>query len=227
MIDELCKFIKINCNLQFPFDEMNEYNLRIYRYYIQSQLATKKIIKFDKLSLNSFNNVISTIKMKFYRNLIQPGTAVGPIAAQSIGEPCTQLSVVHNTIVYVQKCGKWMYTSIGDVIDEYMRQYKDNVIIQHITEDGNASYVLNTTKLNLYTVGLNMCTNTMEKKKITQFSKHPLNGLLVRITTKSGKTVTATAGHSFITKNKNNDSIRIIRGDQLQIGDVMPIYTTE
>lgn len=97
-IAELQKIIRLNCNEEFPYNEINEYNLRLLRTLIQSKLATKVVIFENKLSKAAFDWVVDRITEKFYKALIHPGEAVGPIAAQSLGEPTTQLTL--NTFHY-------------------------------------------------------------------------------------------------------------------------------
>ena len=90
--------IKLNCDNDYPFNELNDYNLKLLRTLIKSKLSTKIIILENKLTIDAFNWVVSTIEMSFYKALIQPGESVGAIAAQSLGEPTTQLTL--NTFHY-------------------------------------------------------------------------------------------------------------------------------
>lgn len=224
-IHELERIITINPNNNFPFNEINKAGLEITRALIRGNLATKKIIKHDKLTKYQFDQVINTIINKFYSNIIDPGTAVGPIAAQSIGEPCTQLSVAYNTKVQVS--GYIIPNPyIGSLIDTYMRLFDNNVITTHITEDNKPSHILHIPReWDLKVPGLNCKSGKIEYKHITAFSRHPPNGKLIKITTKSGKQVVATPAHSFVIKKRknNHESIEIIRGDCLRIGDLIPI----
>lgn len=218
-VEKLLKFIKISCIDTFPFDELNEYNLHLTHSVIKSNLATKKILCIDKLSKKQFDQLIKIIKKKFYQSLIQPGTSVGPIAAQSIGEPCTQLSVTYDTTVQIKNIKN--NPKIGQFIDYYMKKYSKQVITTHITENGKKSYILNSNDFNVFVPSLNYKTEKIEYKKVNQFSKHPLNGSLVKITTESGKSVIATLAHSFVCKR--NNIVQTIRGDQLKINDIVPI----
>jgi DNA-directed RNA polymerase II subunit RPB1 len=97
-IEELKKLVRLNCNEEFPYNEINDYNLKLLRTLIQSKLATKVVIFENKLSKEAFDWIVKKITEKFYKALIHPGEAVGPIAAQSLGEPTTQLTL--NTFHY-------------------------------------------------------------------------------------------------------------------------------
>jgi len=217
---KLLQFIKLNQNTKFPFSELNDYNMKITRLLIICHLSTKQLLYRFRINKLIYHQIINTIKQKFYKYLIDPGTAVGPLAAQSIGEPCTQLSVVYDTKVKIKINNLYSEPKIGVLIDKYLTQHKNQVITTNIV--GSKSYILPISPLlNIQTLGININTGKAEYKPITAFSKHPPNGKLVKITLKSGRQVCATAGHSFVIKKQNK--IIIIRGDQLKIGDLIPV----
>lgn len=90
--------IRLNCDNSYPFNELNNYNLKLLRTLVQSKLNTKIIINENNLSLEAFDWVVNNIETSFYKSLVQPGESVGSIAAQSLGEPTTQLTL--NTFHY-------------------------------------------------------------------------------------------------------------------------------
>jgi len=103
-----------------------------------------------------------------------------------------------------------------------MTTHQGHVTTTHITEDGRESHILPTRHLDIRVPGLNYKTQKVEWKKVTEMSRHPVNGRLVKITTKSGKTVTATLSHSFVTRDVNGNPMTI-RGDTLTRGMFVPI----
>ena len=50
-------------------------------------------LELERLTLSQLVKFIHTCKEKFMRAAVEPGTAVGALAAQSIGEPGTQLTL--------------------------------------------------------------------------------------------------------------------------------------
>ena len=66
---------------------------KLYKMFIRSYLSPKIIIKFHRFNKMSFDYLISTIKNKFQSSKVQPNEMVGPVAAQSIGEPATQMTL--------------------------------------------------------------------------------------------------------------------------------------
>jgi DNA-directed RNA polymerase II subunit RPB1 len=74
---------------KMPYLSDNKLFHAIVRYY----LAPKKSILVYRFTLALFNEMIKEIKFKYKKALIHPGEMVGPLAAQSIGEPTTQLTL--------------------------------------------------------------------------------------------------------------------------------------
>ena len=56
-------------------------------------LSSKNLIDYYKLSDNLVVGLIEEVKNKFYQSLAPAGEAIGSIAAQSIGEPTTQMTL--------------------------------------------------------------------------------------------------------------------------------------
>ena len=83
-IEELEKELIIN--------ELNNEN-RIFSILLRDYLSPKKILKTHKFSKIAFDYLIEHIKIKFNKSLIQISEMVGPIAAQSLGEPATQMTL--------------------------------------------------------------------------------------------------------------------------------------
>jgi DNA-directed RNA polymerase II subunit RPB1 len=70
----------------------------LFRIYMRSILNTKSMILKERLPKEAFDWVIGEIKSRFNQAIANPGEMVGSIAAQSIGEPATQmtLNTFHN-----------------------------------------------------------------------------------------------------------------------------------
>ena len=71
----------------------NNHGNKFLKILINCYLSPKQVIynyRFNKLS---FDLIIQTIKFQFYDSIANPSEMVGVIAAQSIGEPCTQLTL--------------------------------------------------------------------------------------------------------------------------------------
>ena len=86
--------------------EMEYYSKLIIKTYIYSKLSPKNCIYNLNLSKSEFNNIILKLKKSLTR-FIQPGDMIGIIAAQSIGEPSTQitLNTFHSAGISAQGTG--------------------------------------------------------------------------------------------------------------------------
>jgi DNA-directed RNA polymerase II subunit RPB1 len=60
---------------------------------LRSRLAYKRIALEQRLNHLAFNHVLGEIESRFTRALVNPGEMVGVLAAQSIGEPATQMTL--------------------------------------------------------------------------------------------------------------------------------------
>ena len=65
----------------------------LFKLLIKSYLSPKIIIKYHKLNKLALDYIINKINVKFEESKIQSNEMVGPIAAQSIGEPATQMTL--------------------------------------------------------------------------------------------------------------------------------------
>ena len=73
--------------------EGQENALTLFNMVLNYSLSTKNIIKKHRLSKKAFEIVCGEIKSKFEQAIVRPGEMVGSIAAQSIGEPATQMTL--------------------------------------------------------------------------------------------------------------------------------------
>ena len=67
--------------------------LTLFNMVLNYSLSTKNIITKHRLNRKAFDFVCGEIKSKFEQAIVRPGEMVGSIAAQSIGEPATQMTL--------------------------------------------------------------------------------------------------------------------------------------
>ena len=70
----------------------------LYRILVRSYLSSKRVLKEYRLSETALNWVIGEIETRFHHAKVSPGEMAGVLAAQSIGEPATQMTL--NTFHY-------------------------------------------------------------------------------------------------------------------------------
>jgi DNA-directed RNA polymerase beta' subunit len=179
-------------------------------------LCPKKCCIDYEFSKEQFDDLIKEFIEKFKRAVVQPGEMVGTLAAQSIGAPATQLCAEAGTRIIVQKAGKMYNTTIGEFIDEemnlqekYVQSYKGSDILP-VNEKHDDIQILSVGK--------------KEKVKwcnVTELSRHPAHGSMIRIKTSTGREVETTLSHSFLKRTKHG--IEPVKGSDLKIGDRVPV----
>ena len=222
--------IKLNCDLSYPYNELNEYNLKLLRTLVKSKLSTKILLFENNLSKDAFDWIINNIKITFYKSLVQPGESVGSIAAQSLGEPTTQLTL--NSIDYNEKIVlrhnklKYMVVKIGDFIEKIDKTY--NKKLKKYFKLGDQTYIdvnKNNENYEIYAVDWDGNYKWCELQAVT---KHlPLvdgkRDNLIKITLESGREVTGTKAKSFLRFNEKLNKLEQCGGKDIQIGDYVPI----
>ena len=68
-------------------------NNNIIHILIDIHLSPKILISEYRIKKTQYNELIQKIKLQFYKSRVAPGEMVGAIAAQSIGEPATQMTL--------------------------------------------------------------------------------------------------------------------------------------
>lgn len=143
----------------------------------------------------------------------------GDIHVLFVGDPGTGKSVYGCEKIYLgledSNSQHWKTIKIGDFIDKLIEENRNQLIKKKETEIlkmvDNEDY---------YTYSLNTNTLKTQKTKIQEVSRHK-NECLIRIKTKSGRTVLATPNHSFTTIREGK--IEILDASTLKIGTYLPI----
>jgi len=73
--------------------EAQENATRNFKCLVRCQLAFKRVILEHSLNKLAFENVLGDIETRFSKSIVAPGEMVGVLAAQSIGEPATQMTL--------------------------------------------------------------------------------------------------------------------------------------
>lgn len=87
-LNTLISTLKVSTNVK-----INHVCLINFKSLFKSKIFSKGLLFNNNVNSRMFDTLIETIKIKFNNALVNPGEAVGTIAAQSIGEPATQLTL--------------------------------------------------------------------------------------------------------------------------------------
>jgi DNA-directed RNA polymerase subunit A" len=210
-LDELSKELVVT--KQYP-------GTKLFNILLRAYLTPKNVIVKHCLTKTAFDAAIDMIKFRFFEALVHPSEMVGVIAAQSIGEPATQLSTLKDAKIRVFKkdrltqLGEYYNTTMGEFIDMLHRLYENDII-----DLGKGSTVIDL-KDDYYVIGVSNNEKT-SWKRISQVSRHYANGGIVKVYTRSGKYTGATLSHSFLKRSES--SIVPVLGSDLKIGDRIPV----
>lgn len=179
-----------------------------------------------------YPEVIQDIYKEISRQLklaiVNPGESVGHIAASSMGEKNTQLtlnSVVGETDILVLIQNKAVQSTIGELIHSIGDKQGFTTVKYEGQNDTNkeaTAEIVDVSQLDwkIQSVDEN---GQVDWRQITKCIRHPLYTDVIKVKTESGREVTATTGLSFLIKDRTSGKIVPIKGSDLKIGDRIPI----
>ena len=199
-------------------------NNHVWGALVRHYLAPKYLKKhgFTKEALDA---LVEQIVIKHWRAWVEPGQPVGVLAAQSIGEPATQMtlnSVDWETEIIIACNGKIMTPKIGEFIDNYIANCEESRIqrlpndqLYVALDDGNDWSAISCDE-----------NGKMKWTKLEAITKHPVinedgTNTILEVTTESGRTVKATKARSFLVYR--DGKIVDINGSDLRVGDELPV----
>jgi DNA-directed RNA polymerase beta' subunit len=197
----------------------------LLRYF----LNPKALIMKYHFTKEAFDAMIQKITFKFYEAIVSPSEMVGVVAAQSIGEPCTQLtlnSVEYNTEIIVNENGKLKEYRIGEWIDNRIT-HGDKSTYEYIKQ-GDQIYapMSKDEDIRILTCDEN---GQVFWDHVDAVTRHlPINedgsNTLIRVTTLSGHECVVTKGDSVLTRQ--NNKLLKSKGSDLKVGDYLPAMKT-
>ncbi len=166
----------------------------------------------------AFDWLAEQIVVKHMKSWVAPGEMAGIISAQSLGEPTTQMSCHKSALITVgnlKNPEKSYMGTICEFVDHLMAESAATV-----ADLGHGSTVM---PLPADTWAIMGVSNDERAtwRPIAEISRHPANGGMVKVTTKSGRSTTATLTHSFLRRTANG--IAEIKGADLKVGHRIPV----
>lgn len=197
-------------------------NHLLHRIIVKFHLATKKVLAEHRLTKDMFDYIVLAVEEKFLSAMAQAGDMVGIIAAQSLGQPTTQMtlnSFHYSTPILIDQSGI-IRQDIGAYVDEIIENANDDDIEHHP----------NDTKLVKTHDGATIPSCDVNGKvswrRIEAVTRHPVvnedgSNTLLQVKMKSGREVIATKAKSFLKRVENK--IIGVNGDSLAVGDYLPV----
>ncbi len=157
------------------------------------------------------DEIITRVVDGYERARTEPCDPVGVVAAQSIGEPGTQMSLPKEEKVLVDKGNGMEVIRIGSLVDRLIQRFGSS--------ETNGSEVCQLLEP-IYVPSLNG-SGRIEWKRVLECSRHKNPGKLLEVCTRSGRKITATPYHSYVVRE--NMVIKPIAGSKLRQGDRIPV----
>jgi DNA-directed RNA polymerase beta' subunit len=190
-------------------------------YYFN--LSPKELLIVKRFNKAALTLLLETIVVNYKRAIVAPGEMVGMIAAQSIGEPSTQMtlnSFVYETEMLVRnREGQIQKVQIGDFVEKYI---KNNKKLEYY-EKRDTTYA----ELGDY-YEIPSCTEDGEIlwKEIEAVTRHPVinedgTNTMLHVTTDEEREVVATKAKSFL--KLIDGKIIPVNGSSLKVGDYLPV----
>jgi DNA-directed RNA polymerase beta' subunit len=192
----------------------------LYYYY----LSPKDLLTIKRFNKNALTLLLDTIIINYKRAVVTPGEMVGMIAGQSIGEVSTQMSVPfhsqHKIVIQNKLTGELEFKSVvmGEFCDEII--YKNPQLTFNTGHQNSVETIIDTLENEYYIIGVSENEKT-SWNKISHISKHPVNGQMMKVTTKSGRVVETTTSHSHLVRE--NHKVVPIVGANMKEGMRIPV----
>ncbi len=165
----------------------------------------------EELTEKEIEEVLEKTKQRFESKQVEYGEPVGTVAAQSIGEPGTQMSIDYEEEVIIKQNEEIKTKKIGEFVD-------DKVVSKEVREN-NEWEVVDVSDHNYKVPSLTQ-NEKIEWQELQECSRHPAPEKILEIKTSSGRKIKATDSHSFLIR-KNNE-IKTKSGKELEEGDRIP-----
>jgi DNA-directed RNA polymerase beta' subunit len=194
---------------------------KVMYYY---SLTPRDLLMVKRFNRKALIALAEMMVLMYKRAIVAPGEMVGMIAAQSIGEPTTQLtlnSVAYDTELLLRVNNAIQVVKIGEYIDNYIpkaaksEDHPNNTKLVYVNDDEE-----------VYVPSVDEDGNT-SWKRVEALTRHPVVNLdgtntVLRVTTKDGRSVIATKAKSFLTIDDNNKLVAT-NGSELKVGDYLPV----
>ena len=217
-IDKMCKTLYVTKTTGVA---------RFFQMLLRAHLSPKRVLFKFRLCKAAFDLLIQQITQRFFDSIAHPGDMVGVVAAQSVGEPTTQLtlnSVEYSTSLVLKINGQLQRISIGEFIDARI-EISQKDMLEHHPNDTWLAWIRDAD------VQVLSCDESgkIDWQKVEAVTKHPVVNMdgsdtLLKVTTRSGREVIATKAKSFLKRAGNK--IVPIEGDELCVGDRIPVSRT-
>lgn len=177
-------------------------------------------LKEANIAPSAIPELIKRIVDQHQRSLVVPGTPVGITAAEAVGATTTQMTLNSvapwERILIQDATGAPHLIKIGEWIDDLMQKNPDKI---KLIPENRTQYLELPSPVTIASPDEN---GKVTWEKVTAVTKHLPVGDLVKVTTRSGREVTATQSKSLLIW----DGKKLVQteGKAAKVGDRMPVF---
>ena len=188
-------------------------------------LAPANLLERHKFNRKGVMMLVDTIVAAHMRAIVAPGETVGIVGAQSVGEPTTQMSLHADERIRLVKRPRGtqdyepMTVAIGEFCDSIINA-NPNTTFNTGHHDSVETLLDGATADEYFVIGVDGKEKT-SWNPISHVSKHPVNGEMMKVTTRSGRTVRTTTSHSHLVRR--NQTVEPITGADMKVGMRIPV----
>jgi DNA-directed RNA polymerase beta' subunit len=189
-------------------------------------LCPKDLLIVKRFNKSALTLLLDKITIDYKRAIVTPGEMVGMIAGQSIGEVSTQMSLVSSQKIKLIQKNKitsnisCLSIEIGEFCDNLIKQLPD--VTFNTGHENSVETLLDKLEDEYYIIGVSKDEKT-HWNKISHVSRHPVNGQVMKVTTRSGRIVETTTSHSHLIRDETTQSVIPIVGADMKIGMRIPV----
>ena len=196
---------------------------RLFKTLFYYYLSPKELLYVKRFNCAALKILLDTISLTYKRAIVNPGEMVGMIAAQSIGEPTTQMtlnSVTYETEIIVRDhAGQITKHQIGDFIENKIKVATKT----EYYKDKDTTYSEVDTFYEIPSCAEN---GEIVWKQIEAVTRHPVinkdgSNTMLKVTTKEEREVIVTKAKSLL--KLVNGKIITVDGDTVKVGDYLPV----
>jgi DNA-directed RNA polymerase beta' subunit len=205
----------------------NELFKVLYYYY----LSPKDLLINKRFNKKALELLLENILLNYKRSIVAPGEMVGMIAAQSIGEPTTQLtlnSFTYETEILVRNIHKEIQkVKMGDFVTKLIQYGKEKRTRMEYYSDKDTTYAP-TLDDEYWEIQAPDEDGNIDWYKIEAGTQHPVinedgTNTMLKVITEDEQEIIATKAKSFLMLK--NGKLLATRGDELVVGNYVPIST--
>jgi DNA-directed RNA polymerase subunit A" len=181
------------------------------------ETVQRKADEYGSVSVQQVDEIARAVESRYLDTRVDPLDPVGTVSAQSIGEPGTQMSLPGDETVLVRRDGETAVRPIGSVVDDALAAAGE---VRTLDGEGGDDHEVALAPDGLEVLSLGR-DEQVAWKPVEEVSRHAAPETVLAIELESGRSIRATAAHSFVTRRDNE--VVPVAGEDLDAGDWLPV----